>query len=248
MTTTKRLDGRLAFITGASRGLGRAVALAYAREGAHVILSGRSVGALEETDDEIQRAGGHATLFPLDLRKGDSIDPLGPSIYQRWGKLDVFVANAAILGPLSPLHHVTADAWDSVIETNLTGNWRLLRTLDPLLKRSEAGRAIFITSGAADGHHAYWGPYAVSKAGLETLAKTYAVECENTPVRSAIVNPGAIRTAMRAKAFPGEDPTTLPAPEDVAELMIELALPSSTGNGEVVRFREWHDKHARAGS
>lgn len=244
MTSTKRLDGRLAFITGASRGLGRAVALAYAGEGAHVILSGRSVGGLEEVDDEIQKLGGSATLFPLDLRKGDKIDPLGPSIYQRWGKLDVFVANAAILGPLSPLPHVTADSWDAVIETNLSANWRLLRTLDPLLKRSDAGRAIFISSGASDGQHAYWGPYAVAKAGLETLAKTYAAECENTPVCVSIVNPGAIRTAMRSKAFPGEDPTTLPLPEDVAPLLVELALPSSTANGDVIRFREWRDRRA----
>lgn len=208
-----------------------------------MILSGRSVGALEEADDEIQKIGGSATLFPLDLRKGDKIDPLGPSIYQRWGKLDIFVANAAILGPLSPLPHVTADSWDAVIETNLSANWRLLRTLDPLLKLSDAGRCIFVSSGASDGQHAYWGPYAVAKAGLEALAKTYATECENTAVRTSIVNPGAIRTAMRAKAFPGEDPLTLPTPEDVAPLFVELALPSNTLNGDTIRFREWRDKH-----
>jgi NAD(P)-dependent dehydrogenase (short-subunit alcohol dehydrogenase family) len=158
------LKGRLALVTGASRGLGRSIALALAREGAHIIAVGRTTGALEELDDEIQKVGEPATLLTLDLKKGDTIDALGPTIYQRWGKLDILVGNAGILGPLSPLPHVTADAWNQVLEINLTANWRLIRTLDPLLKHSDAGRAIFLSSGAADGHYAYWGPYAVSKA------------------------------------------------------------------------------------
>src|SRR4029079_9168269 len=165
MTTAKRLAGRLALVTGSTRGIGRAVAVAYAREGAHVILVGRTAGALEEVDDEIRSLGGSATLLTLDLRSHDKIDALGPTIYQRWNKLDVLVGNAGILGPLSPLGHVTADAWDEVLEINLTANWRLIRTRAPGLRRSEAGRAIFVASGAAITPRAYWGPYAASKAG-----------------------------------------------------------------------------------
>ncbi|MGZ9059496.1 MAG: SDR family NAD(P)-dependent oxidoreductase [Burkholderiaceae bacterium] len=240
------LKGRLALVTGATRGIGRAVAVSFAKAGAHVIAVGRTQGALEELDDEIQKVGEPATLLTLDLRKGEKIDGLGPTIFERWGKLDVFVGNAAMLGPLSPLPHVTADAWQHVIDVNLTANWRLIRTLDPLLKRSDAGRVILVSSGAADGHYAYWGPYAISKAGVECMGKMYAAECENTPVRVAIVNPGATRTAMRAKAFPGEDPMTIPAPEDVAPLFLELALPQSTLHGEVVRYRDWREARSVA--
>ena len=157
---------------GATRGIGRAVALAYAREGAHLILVGRTAGALEEVDDEIRAGGGTATLLTLDLKAQTRSTRSGPTIYQRWGKLDILVGNAGILGPLSPLGHVTADAWNEVLEINLTANWRLIRTLDPLLRRSEAGRAIFVTSGAAAAPRAYWGPYAVSKAGLEALVES----------------------------------------------------------------------------
>lgn len=169
---TKRLEGRIALITGASRGIGRAVALAFAREGAHVVLLARTQGALEELDDEVREQGGTATLLPLDLRNGEKLDGLGPTLYQRWGRLDILVGNAGILGPLSPLGHITTDAWMDVMNINLNANWRLIRTCDPLLRRSDAGRAIFVTSGAASGNHAYWGPYAVSKGGLEALVKT----------------------------------------------------------------------------
>lgn len=240
------LKGRLALVTGATRGLGRAIAICYAKAGAHVIAVGRTQGALEDLDDEIQKVGEPATLLPLDLRKGDKIDGLGPTIFERWGKLDIFVGNAAMLGPLSPLPHVTADAWQHVIDVNLTANWRLIRTLDPLLKLSDAGRVILVSSGAAEGRYAYWGPYAVSKAGLECMGKMYAAECENTPVRVAIVNPGATRTGMREKAFPGEDPMTLPAPSDVAPLFLELARPESMVHGEIVRYREWVAARAMA--
>lgn len=240
------LKGRLALVTGATRGLGRAIAICYAKAGAHVIAVGRTQGALEDLDDEIQKVGEAATLLTLDLRKGDKIDGLGPTIYERWGKLDIFVANAAMLGPLSPLPHVTADAWQHVIDVNLTANWRLIRTLDPLLKLSDAGRVILVSSGAAEGRYAYWGPYAVSKAGVECMGKMYAAECENTPVRVSIVNPGATRTAMRAKAFPGEDPMTLPAPEDVAPLFLDLARPESAIHGDVVRYRDWREAQSVA--
>jgi NAD(P)-dependent dehydrogenase (short-subunit alcohol dehydrogenase family) len=239
MKSPKQLNGRLALVTGASRGLGRAVALAFAREGAQVIICGRAEGALEEVDDEIRSVGGKATILKLDLRAGDRIDQLGPTLYQRFGKLDIFVASAGILGPLSPLPHVTAEAWSAVIDINLNANWRLIRTLDPLLKISDAGRAIFVTSGAAAGDTAYWGPYAVSKAGLQTLATTYAAECATTRIQVSVINPGPVRTAMRAKAFPGEDPLTLPAPEEVAPLFVDLALPSAALNGEVVSFKAW---------
>jgi NAD(P)-dependent dehydrogenase (short-subunit alcohol dehydrogenase family) len=244
MKTKKPLKERLALVTGASRGIGRAVALALAQQGAHVVITARTVGGLEELDDEIRAAGGKATLLPLDLRNGDKIDQLGPTLYQRWGKLDILVACGGILGPLSPLHHVTEDAWEAVIDINLSANWRLIRTLDPLLKRADAGRAVFATSGAAGGKYAYWGPYAVSKAGLETLVKTYANELADTPVRANLVEPGGVRTQMRAKAFPGEDPKTLPAPEELVPLFLELVSPACTFNGRIVNFREWVKAHA----
>jgi NAD(P)-dependent dehydrogenase (short-subunit alcohol dehydrogenase family) len=237
--TSQRLAGRLALVTGASRGIGRAVALALAKEGAHLILVARTQGALEELDDAIRAIGGSATLLQLDMRKGDKLDALGPTLFQRWGKLDILVGNAGILGPLSPVGHITADAWNDVMAVNLTANWRLIRTVDPLLRKSDAGRAIFVTSGAAQAKTAYWGPYAASKAGLEALVKSYAHELERTPVRVNLVNPGGTRTAMRAKAFPGENPDTLPTPEDIAPLFVELASPDYTGNGEVIEYRAW---------
>jgi NAD(P)-dependent dehydrogenase (short-subunit alcohol dehydrogenase family) len=233
MEQHKRLAGRLALVTGATRGIGRAVACAFAREGAHLILVGRTSGALEEVDDEVQALGGTATLLTLNLKHQDKIDALGPTIYQRWEKLDILVGNAGILGPLSPLGHVTADAWDDVLAINLTANWRLIRTLDPLLRRSDAGRAIFVSSGAAVSRPAYWGPYAASKAALEALVVTYAREMENTKVRVNLVNPGPTRTAMRAKAFPGEDPLSLKAPEDVTPTFVRLASPDCTDNGRI---------------
>ncbi|MEZ5844961.1 MAG: SDR family NAD(P)-dependent oxidoreductase [Hyphomicrobiaceae bacterium] len=235
----KPLGDRIALVTGASRGIGRAVALALAKAGAHVIITARSVAALEDLDDEIRDGGGSATLLQLDLAQGDRVDVLGPTIYQRWQHLDILVANAGVLGPLSPLPHVTDAAWDEVLAVNLTANWRLIRTLDPLLRRAPAGRAIFVSSGAAQARNAYWGPYAVSKAALEALVKTYAHECAASEVRANIVNPGPIRTAMRAKAFPGEDPATLPAPEAIAPLFLELASPAWERSGEVINFKDW---------
>ncbi|MBN9246503.1 MAG: SDR family NAD(P)-dependent oxidoreductase [Hyphomicrobium sp.] len=237
-----------ALVTGASRGIGRAVALGLAKAGAHVIIAARSVGALESLDDEIQAIGGAATLLQLDLKKGDRVDQVGPTIFQRWQRLDILVANAGILGPLSPLGHTTDDGFVSTIDINLVANWRLIRTLDPLLKRSDAGRAIFLTSGAASGKYAYWGPYAASKAGLEALVKSWAAELVNTPVRANLINPGATRTGMRAKAFPGEDPETLPSPEALVPLFVELASPGCARNGEIVNFREWRTEQGATGS
>ena len=233
MAQSQRLAGRLALVTGATRGIGRAVALAFAREGAHLILVGRTTGGLEEVDDEIREIGGAATLLTLDLKNHDKIDALGPTIYQRWQKLDILVGNGGILGPLSPLGHVTADAWNDVLSVNLTANWRLIRTLDPLLRRSDAGRAIFVTSGAAVSRRAYWGPYAVSKAGLEALVLSYAHEVQNTSLRVNLINPGPTRTRMRAQAYPGEDASTLKSPEAITPEFVRLGEPSCTDNGKI---------------
>ena len=216
-----RFDGKLALVTGASRGIGRTVAKAFAREGAHVILAARRAGSLEDVDDEIRAAGGTATLVKLDLTDGEKVDALGPTIFQRWGKLDVLIGNAGILGPITPIPHISTDAWETALATNVTANWRLIRTLDPLLRQAEAGRAVFVTSGAARAHHAYWAPYAVTKAALDALVKTYALEITNTPIRANLISPGPVRTEMRQQAYPGEDPMTLPTPEDVApELLV----------------------------
>lgn len=231
-----KLENKTALITGASRGIGLAAAKAFVREGAHVILIARTRGALEEADDAIRDAGGNATLIPLNLTRGDRVDALGPTLIERFPHIDVFVGNAGMLGTLSPLDHIRAEDWQSVIDTNLTANWRLIRTLDPLLKRSEAGRVIFVTSGAASGRHAYWGPYAASKAGLEALANTYAAECANTSVRVNLIDPGAVASRMRAKAFPGEDPNSLPSPDDLADLFVRLASAECTSNGEVFTY------------
>jgi NAD(P)-dependent dehydrogenase (short-subunit alcohol dehydrogenase family) len=235
MIGEKRLSGRVAVITGASRGIGAAVAKRFAAEGAHVVLVARTVGGLEELDDAINGAGGSATLVPLDLRELDRIDPLGPALYERFGKLDILVGNAGLLGTLGPLSHHDAKLWNEVMTVNVTANWRLIRTLEPLLRRADAGRGIFVTSGAAQKAEAFWGAYATSKAALEAMVKTWAAELARTPVRVNMLSPGPIRTSMRAQAFPGEDPGTLRPPEAITDTFLELALPSCTRNGEVVR-------------
>ena len=223
-------------ITGASRGIGRAVALAYAREGAHVVLVARTVGGLEEVDDEIRALGSSATLAPLDLRDGEKVDGLGPTIYQRWGRLDIVVGNAGILGPSSPLAHISDEDWQEALDINLTANWRLIRTADPLLRRSDAGRAIFVTSNAAQSAKAYRGPYSITKAALDALVKTYAAEVATTDVKVNLISPGPTATGMRAQAMPGEDPATLPSPDDLTELFVELASPQYRKHGEIVDF------------
>ncbi len=236
-----RLAGRLALVTGASRGIGAAVAKAFAREGAHVILVARTQGGLEEVDDAIREGGGSATLFPADLTDFDTIDQMGAAIYQRFGRLDVLVGNHGILGPLTPMSHLEPKDWDRVLAVNLTSCYRLIRSTEPLLRLSPAGRAIFVTSGAADGTHAYWAAYAVAKGALEVMVRTWATELDNTAVRANLINPGGTRTRMRAQAFPGEDPATLPMPEQVAEAFIPLAEASCTLNGAVVRARDMAD-------
>jgi NAD(P)-dependent dehydrogenase (short-subunit alcohol dehydrogenase family) len=223
------LSGRVALVTGASRGIGRAVALHLARAGAHVIALARTTGALEELDDEIKALGGSATLVPLDLKDGEGLDRLQPALAQRWGRLDILIGNAGILGPLAPLGHVSPKEWDNVFAINLTANWRLIRALDPLLRASDAGRVVLVSSGAAQKCRAYWGPYSVSKAGLEALARTYANETATTPVRTIIVNPGPLRTRMRAEAMPGEDPLSLRTPEELAPEILRFASPSWSG-------------------
>ena len=233
---TPRLADRLALITGASRGIGRAVARAFAREGAHVIALARTTGGLEELDDEIRAAGGTATLVPVDLKDFDAIDRLGASIFERWGKLDILVGNAGVLGKLSPIGHIDPRIWDEVMAVNVTANWRLIRSLDPLLRQSTAGRAIFVTSGAASGTHAYWGGYAVSKAALEVLAKTYAAEVASAGIRVNLINPGPVATRMRAQAMPGENPATLPQPEEVAEAFVPLAEATFEDTGRIYDF------------
>jgi NAD(P)-dependent dehydrogenase (short-subunit alcohol dehydrogenase family) len=230
----QRLKDRIALVTGASRGIGRAVALRLAREGAHVLLLSRDLGALGRVDDAIRKIGGTASLIELDLTDGKKIDALGPSLYERFGKLDVFVGNAAILGGLRPLVHIPSEIWDRVLAVNLTANWRLIRTLDPLLRRSDAGRVIFVTSShVAHSGRAYWAPYSVSKAALESLAKTYANETADSPIKVNLVDPGATATRMRAEAYPGEDQKTLQTPEQVAETVVQLALPETEATGEI---------------
>ena len=234
---------RIALVTGASRGVGRAAALALARSGAHVVALARTQGALEELDDEIRAlecSGPEATtLVPMDLRDFAAIDRLGEALYRRWGRLDVFVGNAGVLGLLTPLHQLDPKTWDEVMAVNVTANWRLVRSLDPLLRRSAAGRVAFITSGAASRAElrAYWGPYAISKAALDALARTYAAETLNTSnIRVMLINPGQLRTRMRATAMPGEDPSTLRTPEDLAPKIVEICSPEWTETGKLYDF------------
>jgi NAD(P)-dependent dehydrogenase (short-subunit alcohol dehydrogenase family) len=229
-----RLAGKVALVTGASRGIGAAVAERLAREGAHLVLTARTIGGLEEVDDAVRAAGGSATLVPFDLRDFIKIDELAAALFERWGRLDILVGNAAEFGVFSPLGHIDPAIWAEVMELNLTANWRLIRAMDPLLRSAPAGRAVFVTSGVARGVFPYWGPYAVSKAGLEMLVKIYAGEIAKTRVRANLIDPGIVRTRLRARAFPGEDPAWLPSPESVADAFLALALPECTRNGEVV--------------
>ncbi|MGZ5934222.1 MAG: SDR family NAD(P)-dependent oxidoreductase [Rhizomicrobium sp.] len=233
---TKTLEGRIALVTGASRGIGKAAAIGLAAAGAHVVCLARTVGGLEATDDEIKKAGGTATLVPLNIRDFDALDRLGRMIFDRWGRLDAFFANAGSLGVLTPLAHLEPKVFQELIEVNVTANWRLIRSLDPLLRQSDAGRALFVTSGAARKHTPFWGGYGMAKAALESLALTYAEECATTNVKVNLLSPGAIRTGMRAKAMPGEDPQTLPPPEALVPLIVELLSPACAKNGETVVF------------
>ena len=236
------LTGRTALVTGASRGIGYFIARHMAAAGAHVIAVARTVGGLEELDDEIKaenaRTGkGEATLVPLDLTDMPGIDRLGGAIHERWGKLDILVANAGVLGVIGPLAHIEAKVFEKVMAVNVTGVWRLIRSVDPLLRKSDAGRAIILSSGAARNARAYWGPYAASKAAVEALARSWADETKNTPLRVNSVNPGATRTAMRAQAMPGENPETLPHPSEIAGNIVPLASPALTETGLIFDAR-----------
>lgn len=234
MSDAKRLEGRVALITGASHGIGRAVAKRFAAEGATVIALGRNVGALEELDDEIRADGGKLVLLPMDLTMYEKIDAMGASIYERFGKLDIIVGNAGLLGELAPVGHIDTQVFENTYATNVTANFRLIRSVDKLLRLSDAGRAIFVTSNASSKGRAFWGLYASTKAALESLVLSYAQEVEETPVRVNLVNPGRIRTKMRAEAYPGEDPETLPTAESITDVFVDLAATDCTKHAEVV--------------
>jgi NAD(P)-dependent dehydrogenase (short-subunit alcohol dehydrogenase family) len=234
---SKSLSNRIALVTGASRGIGYATALALARAGAHVVATARTVGGLEELDDAIKSAGSTATLVPLDLRDSEGIARLTPALDERFHKLDIFIGNAGVGGPSSPLDHVQPKDWDEVLAVNVTANWQLIRALNPLLQRSDAARVVFITSGASALARAYRGPYSASKAAIEALARTYAAENVSTHVRVNLHSPGPTRTRLRAIVMPGEDPMTLPTAEDVAATIVPLCLPSFQETGKFYDFR-----------
>ena len=232
------LTGSVALITGASRGIGAAVAVELARRGAQCVLVARTQGGLEETDDAIRAAGGKpATLLVLDLvKQADKIDMIGPSIVERFGRLDILVHNAGALGTLSPVSHVTPKDWGDVVGVNLTASWRLIRTAEPPLRHAPAGRAVFLTSGRVQNPKAYWGAYGATKAGMEHLVLTWAQEIASTAIRANLFDPGIVATKMRAQAMPGEDPSTLPTPADVAPAIVDLCTPAEARQGETILF------------
>jgi NAD(P)-dependent dehydrogenase (short-subunit alcohol dehydrogenase family) len=234
----KPLADRVAFVTGASRGIGAATAVALARLGAHVVITARTQGGLEETDDAIRAAGGAATILPLDLREAESIDAVGPTLVQRFGRLDILVHNAGALGKLTPAGHILPKDFAECLSINLIASYRLIRTCAPVLAASDAGRAVFVTSSVASAPRAFWGAYASTKAGMEMLVRTWADEVDGTALRVNLFDPGGTATRMRAMAFPGEDPNTLPTPASVAEKLIALCLPSETRHGATVRARK----------
>jgi NAD(P)-dependent dehydrogenase (short-subunit alcohol dehydrogenase family) len=228
------LDGKVVLVTGASRGLGYQAALEAARRGAHVIAIARTVGGLEDLDDDIKKLGGSTTLVPLDLRDYEAIDRLGLSIFQRWGKLDGLVANAGLLGTITPLAHLDPKDFEQAFGLNVTANYRLIRSLDALLRQSEAGRAVFLSSGVIRGVRPFWGLYSASKAALEVMVRSYADELSVSKAKANIFDPGRMRTQMRAKAYPGEDPDTLPHPSAAAPALIDMIMPGYDLNGQRV--------------
>ncbi|GGF87223.1 oxidoreductase [Azorhizobium oxalatiphilum] len=234
--TERPFADKIAVVTGATRGVGEAVAVALAAGGAHVVALGRTEGALEELDDKIVAAGGTSTLVPMDVTDYDAIDRLGAALYERYGHLDVFVGNAGFLGPLTPMRDVELKDWDKAVNINLTANYRFIRSFDPLLRMATSGRAVLVSSGAAHKDRAYWGPYAITKAGLEVMGRTWAAETVTTPLKINLFNPGPIRTRMRAKAFPGEDPMTLPTPEEAAEAIVALCRTDFMETGKLYDF------------
>ena len=237
-SATGRLAGRVALITGASRGIGEAVARRFAAEGARLVLCARTTAGLEEVDDRIRGQCGEdaaPTLVTLDLADDDGIERLAAAVAERFARLDIVIGNASLLGTMTPMHQIEAAEWHHVLAVNLTANWRLIRAFDPALRASDAGRAVFVTSGAARGPRPYWAGYAVSKAALESMVLSWAAENTQTTMRINLIDPGSTRTLMRAEAYPGEDPMTLKTPDDVAGLFVDLAEPACTRHGEVVR-------------
>jgi NAD(P)-dependent dehydrogenase (short-subunit alcohol dehydrogenase family) len=234
------LKDHIAVVTGASRGIGRAAAIALAKAGAHVVAVARTQGALEELDDEIRTLTGEpATLVPMDIAEGDGLDQLGRALHERFGRLDVVVHAAAMLGPMTPVFHVDPKQWERTVAVNLTATFRLIRSFEPLLRKSARPRAIFLTSGRAIRPKAFWGPYGATKAALENLVRTWADELEQTNIRAVLLDPSVMRTRMRAEAMPGEDPNTLPDPSEIGPLVVELAqadlgLPTAS-----VVFEDW---------
>jgi NAD(P)-dependent dehydrogenase (short-subunit alcohol dehydrogenase family) len=234
--TSKPLTDKIALVTGASRGIGAAIALQLAEAGAHVVAVARTTGGLEELDDQIKAAGGTATLVPVDMKDMDGIARLALALNERYQRLDVLVGNAGILGPLSPLGHVEPKDWDNLFAVNVTANWQLVRTMDPLLRAAPAGRAVFITSGLSWRAQAYTGPYSMTKAALNVMVQIYAAETATTNLRVNAFNPGSTRTRMHAAGWPGVDPETLPTPEEVAQTLIPLCLPSCNESGKIYNF------------
>lgn len=228
------LSGKIALVTGASRGIGYHSALTLARSGAHVIALARTVGGLEELDDEIQAEGGSATLVPMDLLDYEAIDRLGASIFQRWGKLDILVSNAGMLGGLTPLEHIEPKTFEKTINLNVTANYRLIASVSPLLRESEAGRAVFMTASIADDTKPFWGSYATSQSALKSMVKTWAAECAKTNIRINLLDPGPMRTALRAAAMPGEDPDLIAGPQEISTALLELLKPDITEHGRTL--------------
>jgi NAD(P)-dependent dehydrogenase (short-subunit alcohol dehydrogenase family) len=231
------LASRIALVTGASRGIGYATARALAKVGAHVVAVARTQGGLEELDDEIRKDGGAATLVPLDLTDFEGIARLGAALHERHGRLDILVGNAGVAGSSSPLGHIELKPWNDVMAVNLSANFQLIRCIEPLLKQSDAGRAVFVTSSASHMARAYLGPYSASKAALETLVRVWAHETASTPIRVNLFDPGPIRTRMRASVFPGEDPLTLDTPAQAAEFIVPLCAPDWTENGKLYDYK-----------
>ena len=234
----KPLVGRVTLVTGASRGIGYQTAIALAKAGSHIIATARTQGGLEDLDDTIRKSGGECTIVPMDLKQADGIDQLGATIHERWGRLDGLLANAGVLGEMAPLPHITPKKWDETFAVNVTANFRLIRSLDSLLRASPAGRAVFVSSHSAVSRKAYWGLYAASKSALDAMVQSYAQETEQTNLRVNLINPGPIRTQMRAKAMPGEDPDTLAYPADIAPHIIPLLSPDWGTHGQIIDFRD----------
>lgn len=236
--STPDLTDQIILVTGASRGIGRAVAIAAAAAGAELVITGRTMGALEETDDAIKAVGGHATIVELDMKDFAAMPRLAAAIHQRWGRLDGMVANAGMLPALTPVPHIEAEIWDECMAVNATGQWHLIKAMDPLLRIAPAGRAVLVSSGAVTSCRPFWGPYAAAKSALEAIGRCWAGESEQTNLRINMIDPGGTATGMRASAFPGEDPDTLPQPADIAPAFLQLLDASCTTHGAVLKARD----------